>query len=138
MTATEQIALLGVLFTIINGLMTLYITSKKDDTERANQFRDDLLSRVTQQDSEIKELKIENTLVRQKLQEIIENTAREIDKWKESYYMALKQIDILNRKADTLQLELEQVNKSYEILHAEYTRTQNLLPKFPNKPLDNG
>lgn len=138
MTATEQIALLGVLFTIVNGLVTLYLTSKKDDTERANQFRDDLLSRVTQQDQEIKELKTENTLVRQKLQEIIENTAREIDKWKESYYMALKQIDILNRKADTLQLELEQVNKSYEILHAEYTRTQNLLPKFPNRPIDNG
>lgn len=138
MTATEQIALLGVLFTIVNGLVTMYLTSKKDDTERANQFRDDLLNRVTQQDSEIKELKTENTLVRQKLQEIIENTAREIDKWKESYYMALKQIDILNRKADTLQLELEQVNKSYEILHAEYTRTQNLLPKFPNRPIDNG
>lgn len=138
MTATEQIALLGVLFTIVNGLVTMYLTSKKDDTERANQFRDDLLNRVTQQDQEIKELKAENTLMREQLQKMMATTALEVDKWKESYHMALKQIDILNRKADTLQLELEQVNKSYEILHAEYTRTQNLLPKFPNRPIDNG
>lgn len=138
MTPTEQIALIGVLFTIFNGLMTLYITSKKDDTERANQFRDDLLERVTQQDQEIKELKAENTFMHEQLQKMMEKTAQEVDKWKESYHMALKQIDILNRKSDQLQAELEQVNKSYEILHSEYTRTQNLLPKFPNKPLDNG
>jgi chromosome segregation ATPase len=120
MTPLEIAGIIGAGVTALNALITWHMTHKKDNADIAAQFRNDLLERLQQQQEEIEQLHVSNREIKQELSIAQKEYERQIANWKDSYYVAQKQLT-------QVQEELRQVRREYEKVHTEYT---NLLRKI--------
>ena len=106
------------------------IAAMKNNKENSeSNFRDDLLERIDKQNDRIdkqsdriKELEEQRERLRSEFTALIKQSEKEVNNWRESYYMVLDQYGKLKTAHEIMSRELEQLRKAYEKVHADYMR----------------
>ena len=130
--------LLTLIITGIGTMLNLWLVSRKDKHTTEGDFRDDLIATINRQDlkidhqqktidhqqATITELtaKVDKILEQLgKTDKLLEQSRKEVDNWKESYYLAIKEYNRVKVQHEDMVKELEELRKNYEQLLRDYT-----------------
>ena len=130
--------LLTLIITGIGTMLNLWLVNRKDKHTTEGDFRDDLIATINRQDlkidhqqktidhqqATITELtaKVDKILEQLgKTDKLLEQSRKEVDNWKESYYLAIKEYNRVKVQHEDMVKELEELRKNYEQLLRDYT-----------------
>ena len=123
--------LLTLIITGIGTMLNLWLVSRKDKHTTEGDFRDDLIATINRQDLKIDHQQATITELTAKVDKILEQlgktdklleqSRKEVDNWKESYYLAIKEYNRVKVQHEDMVKELEELRKSYEQLLRDYT-----------------
>ena len=130
--------LLTLIITGIGTMINLWLVRRKDKHTTEGDFRDDLIATINRQDlkidhqqatidhqqATITELtaKVDKILEQLgKTDKLLEQSRKEVDNWKESYYLAIKEYNRVKVQHEDMVKELEELRKNYEQLLRDYT-----------------